>query len=83
MKIHFVRSGGFGGAATRVEGDVTFDGHGAQVISEKSGYQRPLAASEAEMLRCAAQPKPKSIAGSEAKAVADAWNQVGVKIKKA
>jgi hypothetical protein len=60
MKIHFVRSGGFGGAATRVEGDVTFDGQGAQVISEKSGYQRPLAASEAEMLRCAAEPKPKS-----------------------
>jgi hypothetical protein len=60
MKIHFVRSGGFGGAATRVEGDVTFDDHGAQVISEKSGYQRPLAASEAEMLRCAAEPKPKS-----------------------
>jgi hypothetical protein len=60
MKIHFVRSGGFGGAATRVEGDVTFDNHGAQVISEKSGYQRPLTASEAEMLRCAAEPKPKS-----------------------
>jgi hypothetical protein len=60
MKIHFVRSGGFGGAATRVEGDVTFDDHGAQVISEKSGYQRPLAASEAEMLRCAAEPQPKS-----------------------
>jgi hypothetical protein len=59
MKIHFVRSGGFGGAATRVEGDVTFDGHGAQV-SEKSGYERTLAASEAEMLRCAAEPKPRS-----------------------
>jgi hypothetical protein len=60
MKIHFVRSGGFAGAATRVEGDVTFDDHGAQVISQKSGYQRPLAASEAEMLRCAAEPKSKS-----------------------
>jgi hypothetical protein len=60
MKIHFVRSGGFGGAATRVEGDVTFDDHGAQVISEKSGYQRPLTASEAEMLRCAAEPQSKS-----------------------
>jgi hypothetical protein len=60
MKIHFVRSGGFGGAAMRVEGDVTFDDHGAQVVSDKSGYQRPLAASEAEMLRCAAEPKPKS-----------------------
>ena len=60
MKIHFVRSGGFGGAAMRVEGDVTFDDHGAQVMSEKSGYQRQLAASEAEMLRCAAEPKPKS-----------------------
>jgi hypothetical protein len=60
MKIHFVRSGGFGGAATRVEGDVTFDDHGAQVTSEKLGYQRPLAASEAEMLRCAAEPQPKS-----------------------
>ena len=60
MKIHFVRSGGFGGAATRVEGDVTFDDHGAQVVSEKSGYQRPLAASEAEMLRCAAEPQPNS-----------------------
>ena len=60
MKIHFVRSGGFGGAATRVEGDITFDDHGAQVISAKSGYQRPLAASEAEMLRCAAEPKSKS-----------------------
>jgi hypothetical protein len=59
MKIHFVRSGGFGGAATRVEGDVTFDEHGAHV-SEKSGYQRTLSASEAEMLRCAAEPKPKS-----------------------
>jgi hypothetical protein len=60
MKIHFVRSGGFGGAATRVEGDVSLDDHGAQVISEKAGYQRPLAASEAAMLRCAAEPKPKS-----------------------
>jgi hypothetical protein len=60
MKIHFVRSGGFGGAATRVEGDVTFDDQGAQVLSQKSGYQRPVAASEAEMLRCAAEPKPKS-----------------------
>ena len=60
MKIHFVRSGGFGGAAMRVEGDVTFDDHGAQVISENLGYQRPLAASEAEMLRCAAESKPAS-----------------------
>ena len=60
MKIHFVRSGGFGGAAMRVEGDVTFDDHGAQVMSEKWGYQRQLAAPEAEMLRCAAEPKPKS-----------------------
>lgn len=60
MKIHFVRSGGFGGAAMRVEGDVTFDDHGAQVTGGKSGYQRPLAASEAEMLRCAAEPKPRS-----------------------
>jgi hypothetical protein len=60
MKIHFVRSGGFGGAAMRVEGDVTFGDQGAQVTSQESGYQRPLAASEAEMLRCAAEPHPKS-----------------------
>jgi hypothetical protein len=60
MKIHFVRSGGFGGAAMRVEGDVTFDDHGGLVSSEKCGYQRPLAASEAEMLRCAAEPQTKS-----------------------
>ena len=60
MKIHFVRSGGFGGAAMRVEGDVTFDDHEAQVISQKWGYRRPLSASETEMLRCAAEAKPKS-----------------------
>jgi hypothetical protein len=60
MKIHFVRSGGFAGAATRVEGDVIFDDHGAHVTSEKAGYQRVLASPEAEMLRCAAEPQSKS-----------------------
>jgi hypothetical protein len=60
MKIHFVRSGGFGGAAMRVEGDVVFDDHGGRVISAKTGYERQLEPAEVEILRCAVQPSTAS-----------------------
>ncbi|MBZ5727775.1 MAG: histidine phosphatase family protein [Acidobacteriia bacterium] len=56
MQIKFVRSGGFAGAATNVEGAVTFDETGAQVTSEASQYRRALAAEEAGPLRTAADP---------------------------
>jgi hypothetical protein len=51
MEIRFVRSGGFAGRATRVEGVVLFDDNGGQVSSASSGYRRELPPSEAEELR--------------------------------
>lgn len=53
MQIKFVRSGGFAGAATRVEGIVNFDDKGAHVVSD-ANYRHELAPDEAEQLRVAA-----------------------------
>jgi hypothetical protein len=54
MQIKFVRSGGFAGAATNVEGVVKFGDDGAQVNSDAAKYDRKLPAEEAEQLRTAA-----------------------------
>jgi hypothetical protein len=54
MQIKFVRSGGFAGRATRVEGAVTFNPDGAIVTSDDGKYHRNLTLAEAEQLRTAA-----------------------------
>jgi hypothetical protein len=55
MQIKFIRSGGFAGAATNVEGVVKFGDDGAQVNSDAAKYDRKLTAQEAEQLRSAAE----------------------------
>ena len=65
MQIAFVRSGGFAGMATRVEGAVQFDEHGARVSSGAAGYARDLAPEEAQKLRAAADPQGFANAGSQ------------------
>jgi hypothetical protein len=56
MKIKFVRSGGFAGAATNVAGTVEFDDHGGKVEGEAAGYHRELTPQEAERLRTDIEP---------------------------
>lgn len=56
MKMTFVRSGGFAGPMTRVEGSVDFNGEKATVTSASRGYRRELEAGEARDLRKAADP---------------------------
>jgi hypothetical protein len=55
MKITFVRSGGFAGMATNVEGTVTFDATGAHITSTKGSFHRDIPLSEATLLRSAIQ----------------------------
>lgn len=55
MKISFVRSGGFAGPATNVEGEIVFDDKGARIVAP-GGYERKLAPEEAQQLRAAADP---------------------------
>src|SRR3954466_815501 len=50
VQIHFVRSGGFAGQATNVEGNVVFNRNQAQVVSDASKYKRELAPDEAQHL---------------------------------
>jgi len=65
MQIKFVRSGGFAGAATEVEGTVTIEPDGGKVAAGTAGYQRELPAEEAEHLRTAAA-RPQQQAGAAA-----------------
>jgi hypothetical protein len=67
MQIKFVRSGGFAGAATNVEGVVKFGDDGAQVNSDAAKYDRKLAAEEAEQLRNAADAASRMTAKGSAK----------------
>jgi len=50
MEISFVRSGGFVGPATQVEGKAVITESGGSVVSEKTGYRRDLTAEEATKL---------------------------------
>jgi len=59
VQIKFVRSGGFAGAATRVEGTVDLKSDHPAFISQGAGYQRSLSPPEVEELRCAADPSAK------------------------
>ena len=76
MKIHFVRSGGFAGLATNVEGEITFDKDRARV-SAPCGYQRQLDAPQAQRLRSAAEPSriaaAQSAAGAATSQARDAY----------
>jgi hypothetical protein len=51
MQIKFVRSGGFAGTATSVEGEVEFSGSDAQVTSTSCGYRRELPSHEVQQLQ--------------------------------
>jgi hypothetical protein len=50
-QIHFVRSGGFAGMATRVAGTLNFGDVAAEVRSEDGRYSRTLGETEAASLR--------------------------------
>lgn len=50
MEISFVRSGGFAGPATQVEGKAIITKSGGSVVSEKTNYRRDLTAEEAGRL---------------------------------
>ena len=67
MQIEFVRSGGFAGAATNVEGTVTFDAGGGRVHSDRVQYSRELEPEEARQLRAAAESADASRAKSGAR----------------
>lgn len=55
MQIRFVRSGGFAGRATNVEGIVTFEDDTAKVTAAPS-YERDVPEQEAALIRQAADP---------------------------
>jgi hypothetical protein len=50
MRLTFVRSGGFAGKATDVEGTVTFTPAGAEVTANGGNYRRELAPAESKQL---------------------------------
>lgn len=50
MRITFMRSGGFAGKATEVDGAVTFGESGAEVTANGGNYHRELLAAEAKQL---------------------------------
>lgn len=50
MKFTFARSGGFAGAATAIQGEVTFDEDGGRVTSSH-GYARDLTPAETAQIR--------------------------------
>ena len=62
MELEFVRSGGFAGMATQVEGKVTLDGTAGQVTSS-SGYNRKLTSEEAAKLQSMADAALSQSAG--------------------
>lgn len=51
MKLHFVRSGGFIGPASRVEGSVDLDQEGGSVSSGPLSYRRALSEEETSNLK--------------------------------
>jgi hypothetical protein len=59
MEINFMRSGGFAGMLTQIEGKVVFDDNSAQVTSNPSGYMRKLNQQETAALRSAAEAVAK------------------------
>jgi hypothetical protein len=75
LKIRFVRSGGFAGPATRIEGEVELEDK-PEVRTEKAGYSRSLTPEEARTLRAARYGS----SSTERKAVVDAWRQAGITI---
>jgi hypothetical protein len=68
VEISFVKSGGFAGPLTRVQGTVHLGdgatGHQQAQVTGDSSYQRQLAPSETEMLRAGAQPESLSKAAA-------------------
>jgi len=73
MQIKFIRSGGFAGAATNVEGVVKFDDDGAQVNSDAAKYDRKLPAQEAEQLRTAADSASRAKGSADPGPVRDGF----------
>jgi hypothetical protein len=59
MEIGFRRSGGFAGAATAIEGKITFEG-GVGRVRSGSGYRRDLTPEETRALRAAIDQFPPS-----------------------
>ena len=71
MQISFVRSGGFAGPATRVQGTINLNGGQAEVTGD-AAYRRTLSADETEAVREGADPSALTqaanlIAASQAK----------------
>ena len=63
MRISFVKSGGFAGPMTRVEGRIDLSGeHGT--ISGDGSYHRDLTTTEVQQLRSGAQPESLAKAAS-------------------
>jgi len=64
MEISFVKSGGFAGPMTRIQGKINLRDGAAEVTGDAS-YHRQLDANETQMLRAGAEPSLLSETGKQ------------------